>query len=130
VSIRNKRADTEYYYDYGDYGTAAELPAADRVTAAQLCQPCTARGAAVAAGGKKAPRPDPKLFRNDLVLDLFIHTVQYRYRIFRWICVQICGFRPVLHYHVDASPAVERQNDAALVPTSILLIIFCRIQIT
>ena len=68
---RNKREEggSEYYYDYGDYGAAvAALPESDRVMGSKLCQPCSARADPAAAkaatsGGKKAARPDPKLFR-------------------------------------------------------------------
>ncbi len=66
---RSKRkTESEYYYDYGDYGAPGvdALPDAERVVGSQLCQPCRSKGAA------KPGRPDPKLFRNGHV---FIQTM-------------------------------------------------------
>ena len=33
-------ADDEYYYDYGDYGSYDDYPAAERVTGEGVCSPC------------------------------------------------------------------------------------------
>jgi len=42
-TVKNRRrraADDEYYYDYGDYGSYDDYPAAERVTGEGVCSPC------------------------------------------------------------------------------------------